>query len=120
MQMSGLQERSSGLPSMWPGKWRLYLFLLILSPWLRRRGWCTAVTRYSGIWLDIYREIFRPASHEARKMESIPVHPNFVTLAEEARLSALLLPDIVPSGLATTTSYSNELQFWYFKLVPSQ
>ena len=68
----------------------------------------------------ITREIFRPAFHVARKMEAVPVPPNFVTLAEEARLSALLLPDIVPSGLATTTSYSNELQFWYFKLVPSQ
>ena len=53
-------------------------------------------------------------------MESIPVPPKFVIMAEEARLSALLLPDIVPSGLETTTSYSDELQLWYFKLVPSQ
>ena len=63
----------------------------------------------------ITREIFRPASHEARIMEAVPVPPDIVTLAEEARVAALLLPDIVASGLAPTTSYSYGLQFWYFE-----
>ena len=34
----------------------------------------------------ITRGIFRPASYEARKMEAVPVPPNFVTLVEEARV----------------------------------
>ena len=59
--------------------------------------------------------MFRQAFHETRIMEAVPVPPDFVTLAEEARVAALLLPDIVASGLAPTTSYSYGLQFWYFE-----
>ena len=64
----------------------------------------------------VVKEVFRPASHEARVMEAVERPVDFTSLTEDSRVAQLLLPDIVASGLAPTTALCYSIQFMHFKV----
>ena len=64
---------------------------------------------------NVSRKEVRAGSHEAHILAGVPLPGDFQNLSEQARISALLMPDILASSIAPATARSYAAQWSKFE-----